>query len=172
MASIKFICFALLALVTSNNGLAQTEMDCLVLRENTENEFGYLSAKGDTIIPFGKYEFCFTTRFCSFAIVSKKNKGLIGINRKEEILFNVFLFDNGPDPLSDGVFRIVKNGKIGYADSKGKTIIKPEYDCAEPFIKGKARVGKGCIPVTEGEHTGWTGGKWFFINKHGKTISK
>jgi hypothetical protein len=162
----------LLAGYINDNVHAQAKADCLVLTENAENEFGYLSVKGDTVIPFGKYDHCFTSRFCGFAIVSEKEKGIVGINRKEEVLFNVFVYDNGPDPLSNGLFRIIKNGKIGFADHTGQIIISPQFDCAEPFSNGKARVGKGCKSEPAGEHSRWTGGKWFVINKKGKTISK
>jgi hypothetical protein len=171
MHGVKCLNIFFLIILAVINGHAQYKSDCLVLMENTENESGYLSSKGDTIIPFGKYEHCFTSKFCVFAIVSSKDKGIVGINRKEEVLFNVFQFDNGPDPLSNGLFRIIKNGKIGYADNQGKIIIRPQYDCAEPFINGKARVGKGCRMEITGEHTAWTGGNWFTVNRKGQVVT-
>ena len=79
----------------------------------------FLQRVWDTIIPFGKYLICFTDKFDKFAIVSAPDKGIIGIDRKENILFNVYVFDNGPDYPSNGLFRIIKDGKIGYADMNG-----------------------------------------------------
>jgi hypothetical protein len=32
--------------------------------------------------------------------------------------YDVFIYDNGPDYEADGLIRVVKNGKIGYADAK------------------------------------------------------
>jgi hypothetical protein len=169
----KCLLIFLLLSASAANGYGQAKNSCLTLAENEDtNECGYVSSRGDTVIAFGKYDHCFTTKFCEFAIVVDKKKGIVGINRKEEILFNVFVFDNGPDPLSNGLFRIVKNGKIGYADNKGKIIIAPEYDCAEPFSNGVARVGNGCKTKTDGEHSMWAGGKWFTINKQGKMVKK
>jgi hypothetical protein len=115
---------------------------------------------------------CFTDRFHNFAIVSSKEKGLVGIDRNEHVLFNIFVFDNGPDYPSNGLFRIVKDGKIGYANMNGDVVIPPQYDCAYPFEKGKAQVGKGCDTKSEGEHQLWTGGKWFTIDKKGRVVSK
>ena len=87
--------------------------------DTTKDEYAYVNFKGDTIIPFGKYLICFTDKFDKFAIVSAPDKGIIGIDRKENILFNVYVFDNGPDYPSNGLFRIIKDGKIGYADMNG-----------------------------------------------------
>jgi hypothetical protein len=138
--------------------------------DTTKDEYGYINYQGDTVIPMGKYLFCFTEKFDNFAIVSTYHDGIIGIDRNEKILFNVYVFDNGPDYPSNGLFRIIKNGKIGYADERGNVVIEPQFDCAYPFRKGKAKVGKGCGKQTDGEHSWWTGGNWFTINKKGRII--
>ena len=143
-----------------------------LVHDTTKDEYGYLNQKGDTIIPLGKYSFCFTTKFDKFAIVRSQGKGFIGIDRNERILFNIFVFDNGPDYLSNGLFRIVKNGKIGYADRTGHVVISPQFDCAYPFKYGRAKVGYGCKTKTDGEHSWWTGGQWRTINKKGNIIKK
>jgi hypothetical protein len=166
----KFVILLTIAL-SANISYGQVKKNILHLVHDTINDkYGYLNKKGDTIVPFGKYSFCFTTKFDKFAIVSLPDKGFIGIDRNENILFNIFVFDNGPDYLSDGLFRIVKNGKIGYADKNGNIIIFPKYDCAYPFVKGKANVGTGCEIKNEGEHWLWTGGVWHFINKKGQLL--
>ena len=99
-----------------------------------------------------------------------KGKGIVGIDRNENILFKVYIFDNGPDYPSDGLFRIVKNGKIGYANLKGQTVITPKYDCAYPFKKGKAEVGIGCQTKSAGEYHYWVGDHWYTINKRGQVV--
>jgi hypothetical protein len=141
--------------------------------DEVKNTTGYISEKGDTVIRGGIYANCFTEKFCRFAIVATQDGDIIGINRKKEMLYHVFVFDNGPDELSNGLFRIKKDGKTGYADANGHIVIQPQYDCAEKFYKGIARVGIGCKMETIGEHSTWKGGHWFYINTKGiRVISK
>jgi hypothetical protein len=140
--------------------------------DTTKDAYGYVNSRGDTIIALNKYLVCYTDKFYDFAIVSTPDEGIIGINRKEDILFNVYVFDNGPDYLSNGLFRIVKNGKIGYADKIGHIIIQPQFDCAYPFKNGRAKVGNGCTTKTDGEHSNWTARQWYVINKKGNLIKK
>jgi hypothetical protein len=128
---------------------------------------GYINTKGDTVIPVGKYLYCFTDTLREFAVVSCKNGKLIGIDRKERELFEVFWFDNGPDPLAEGLFRIVKNGKIGFANEKGEIIITPQYTCAFPFENGKARVAYACETIAEGEYSRWESNVWMYIDRKG-----
>jgi hypothetical protein len=50
--------------------------------------------------------------------------------------------------VSEGMVLIEKNGKFGYADVSGRTIIAPRFDYCWPFVEGRARVfqksfGKG-----------------------------
>jgi hypothetical protein len=131
---------------------------------------GYLNAKGDTIIPLGKYYYCFTDTLKTIAIVLKKNGEFIAINYKDKYLFTVFPFDNGPDPPSEGLFRILKNGKIGYANLDGKITIKPQFICAFPFNNGRAKVSFKCQSVKTGEYNRWESESWFYIDKKGKKI--
>ena len=95
---------------------------------------GYINSAGDTIIPYGKYEYCFNEFFVHYTIVLLKNEvGVrpVAIDRKENILFEVMWFDNGPDWIEDGLFRIIKDENIGYANEKGEIVIKPQFACAE-----------------------------------------
>ena len=85
----------------------------------------------------------------------------------------MFSFDNGPDYASEGLFRIIQNNKIGYADSAtGKVIIKPQFGCAFPFDNGFAKVSFNCATHSDGEHKIWTSDNWFYIDKKGKKVSK
>ena len=45
--------------------------------------------------------------------------------------------------LSDGMLWMVVNGKYGYVDSNGKTVIKPAYEKAQSFSNGYATVSLG-----------------------------
>ena len=167
----KLILTVLLLASASINGWGQTSKKYLYRIEDTATgEYGYVNAKGDTIIAIGKYDMCFTEKFYNFAIVIARGKGLVGIDRNENVLFSVFIVDNGPDYPSNGLFRIIQNGKIGYANLKGQIVIAPQFDCAYPFKNGKAQVGKGCQTKADGEHHYWTGGQWYTINKKGNAV--
>ncbi len=84
------------------------------------------------------------------------------------ILYHVFIYDNGPDDPSDGLIRVVKNGKIGYADAQTYAIvIEPQFDCAFPFENGKAKVSNHCKTVQDGEHSVWESDDWTYVDKPG-----
>lgn len=135
------------------------------------DQYGYKNSKGDIVIPLGKYERCFTDTFKTYAIVVKPNGGFIAIDRQENVLYGIFSFDNGPDYTSEGLFRILENNKIGYADSiTGKVVIKPQFDCAWPFENGVAEVSTDCKTQSEGEHNLWVSDHWFYIDKTGKKV--
>ena len=168
---LKLIFYAVVLVSSAKKANGQSSKNLLrLVTDTTKDEYAYVDVKGDTLIPFGKYLLCYTEEFDEFAIVRSKDKGLIGIDREENILFNVYVFDNGPDYPSDGLFRIVKDGKIGYANSSGQVVIQPQFDCAYPFMNGKAKVGKGCKENTDGEHRWWTEGTWYMINRKGKVL--
>ena len=142
-----------------------------LIRVSDKNDnYGYVNLRGDTIIPFGKYVYCFTDTFKNYAIVSKRKTGFVAIDRSEKVLFNIFPFDNGPDYPSEGLFRIVKDGKIGYADSNFKVRIPAQYGCAFPFSNGNAKVSTACKTVADGEHQVWISDNWFYINKSGVRV--
>jgi hypothetical protein len=94
----------------------------------------------------------------------------VAIDRNEKILFEIFPFDNGPDPISDGLYRIVTNKKIGFADQNGNIIIIPRYGCAYPFEKGRAKVSDKCKTVKDGEHSIWISDNWYYIDKKGNKL--
>lgn len=142
-----------------------------MFHDTIKNEVGYKNINGNVVIPQGKYTLCFTDTFKTFAIVLKPNIGFIAIDQLENILYKVFVFDNGPDEPSDGLFRIIENNKIGFADAiSGKILIKPQFDCAFPFEDGVAQVSTNCTVKLEGEHSSWESNDWFYIDKTGKKI--
>lgn len=145
----------------------------LSFTDESTDEYGYHDPKGVTVIPPGKYTMCFTDTFRTYAVVLKPNSGFVAIDRQENVLYTVFPFDNGPDYVVEGLFRIIENNKIGFADARtGKVVIPPQFDCAFPFENGTAKVSNDCSSRMNGEHKIWESEKWFYINKTGKTVNK
>ncbi|RDB07411.1 WG repeat-containing protein [Runella aurantiaca] len=90
------------------------------------------------------------------------------MDNKKMALYAVFIYDNGPDYPSEGLIRVVKNGKIGYADANTYAIvIEPQFDCAYPFENGKAKVSNQCQTVKEGENRSWVSDAWEYVDKSG-----
>lgn len=135
----------------------------------------YVDTDGNVMISFGKYYHCYTDTFRNFAFVTGEN-GIIGINKKEEKLFEVFIFDNGPDYIVDGAFRIIAENKMGFADTLGNIIVPEIYDFVFPFDNGLALVNIGghieSVDPSDPncEYHTWVGGKWGMINKKGKVV--
>lgn len=92
------------------------------------------------------------------------------IDRRGRKLLVPYLFDNGPDPFSQGLARFLKGGLIGYYDERAAVIIEARFDGAEPFQHGRARVCLGCGSVSDGEHRRLVGGRWFHIDGEGKEL--
>jgi WG containing repeat len=87
---------------------------------------------------------------------------------KKTPLYDVFIYDNGPDYPAEGLIRVVKNGKIGYADATTfALVIPPQYDCAFPFENGKAKVSNNCKTIKDGEHSVWESDAWQYVDKKG-----
>ena len=165
----------LLFMVLAGNAQTKHRNDYLfAIRDTANDRCGFINAKGDTIIPAGKYFHCFTDTLRDYAVVISDAEGMVAIDRHDSILYHVFIFDNGPDYASDGLFRIAEKGKIGYANAvTGKVVIKPQFSCAYPFEHGKAQVSNDCSTSKfDEEHSTWQSDHWFFINKKGNKVAK
>ena len=171
--SIIVLLFFINSLSSCDPAIVKKKDYLISFTDTITNEYGYKNSKGDIVIALGKYEMCFTDTLKTYAIVVKPNFRIVAIDRKETILYEVFPFDNGPDYPSDGLFRIIENSKIGYADSlTGKVVIKTQFDCACPFENGVAMVSNDCTTQVEGEHSSWVSDHWFYIDKTGKEVEK
>lgn len=133
---------------------------------------GYIDKKGAICIALDKYARCYTDTFKNYALIYDVDRGLIGINKKEEKLFQaVWNGEGGPIEESDGMIIIEENGLYGYANNKGKIVIEPIYKCAESFKDGKAYVAINCKNYhAKKKHIKKEEGDWFYINKKGKRI--
>ncbi|HNF26136.1 MAG TPA: WG repeat-containing protein [Leptospiraceae bacterium] len=118
---------------------------------------------------FGKPEF--NKHGIAFIVTPK---GWVAVNRKKEILYYPFIYDNGPDPEKEGMIRFKENGKIGFANAKGRKVIPAKFDYAGQYEKGKAEYCIGCKEIKMGEHSMMDRktGEWGIINTKGKKISE
>lgn len=139
---------------------------------NSEWQSSYRNQAGETIIPAGKYAALLSDTFRTYAMVLHDSLGFIVIDRQEKVLYEVFIYDNGPDYPEDGLFRITKNGKIGYADAESyQVVIPPQFDCAFPFENGIAEVSTNCTTVSDEEHDSWISEDWRFIDREGREVT-
>lgn len=150
----------------SNRVLIKVQSDNL---DEFEAPCGYIDSDGATVIPMGKYAYCFTDTIRDLGMVLQKGTGkIVGIDQNGKELFEVFKYDNGPDYVANGLFRIIKNGKIGYADLKGNILIEPIFDCAYPFEEEYAQVSESCEIEMDGDHASWKSDDWYYITKDAK----
>ncbi len=91
-----------------------------------------------------------------------KNKGII--------IWGVATMDNGPDYFADGLVRIQRKKKWGFADSAGKIIVAPIYDGALPFENGSGKVCVKCRLKCNDkncEQHSLVGGTWLNVTRKG-----
>lgn len=130
----------------------------MVVRYDTtdKQKYGYVfvNPKGDTVtrLDTAKYTVCFSDTIRYFAVVGIRNKsGWWAIDKNEKPLFKIYNTSSGepsPDELREGMIRIVDDsGKIGFANDKGEIVIKPQFEAASSFYKGKAIIGRQCQQV-------------------------
>ncbi len=125
----------------------------LSFQDSTSGAYGFKNQKGEIVIPEGKYQMCFTDTFKSYAVVATPKLGLVAIDRNQNVLYKVFMFDNGPDEPSEGLFRIESNKKIGYTHAAtGEVVIRTQFDCALPFEDEQAKVTNSFAAIQDGEH--------------------
>lgn len=69
-----------------------------------------------------------------------------------------------------------EDGLVGFADSLGNVVIKPQFKFAYPFEHDKAKVTfsseNKVIPDSKGEKHYRDNSDWYYINKNGKIINK
>jgi hypothetical protein len=148
----------------------------LIVVSESKEQLGYgdpvafIDEKGDTLIPFGKYAYFGTDTLRYYANVLEDGSKPVAINAKGEVLFNLFIFDNGPDYFVEGLTRVKRNGKMGFANQYGQVVIPCQYDFAKPFENGRAEVTFEAETVPDGEYTRVESEEWFFIDKMGKRL--
>ena len=83
-----------------------------------------------------------------------------------------FIFDGGPDDLTDGSARFNnERGKFDFFGETGKTIVAPQFDFARSFSGGAAVCSDCKKTAADGDgHYGIVGGRWGYINRRGQII--
>lgn len=151
----------------------------------------FVDEKGNLIreLDTAKYTTCFyNEQYVYFTIVTLKNNtkvnknGWAAIDADEHLLFTVMNTSYGeptPDYLwEDAISIIDTNNLVGFANSKGEIFIKPQFEAATTFHKGKAIIAKSCknIPwnehASEGDchHYSTICKEYGYINKKGKAL--
>jgi len=107
------------------------------------------------------------------AAVRSPKEGWMYVRRSGKVVIKgVPVMDNGADSFHDGLVRIVRNGKYGFANRAGQVVIPTIYDGAMNFENGSAAVCNDCQTSREGEHHFFSGGDWFRINIKGTILAR
>lgn len=136
----------------------------------------YVNIEGDTLIPFGHFAYFGTDTLVHFATVLEHPNDSawgrqIAIDKNQNILFDIVMFDNGPEPFNEGLIRVSRNGKMGYANRFGQIVIPCIYDFAKWFDNGQAEVTfKAKEYLDMEEHRQVESDKWFIIDRQGNKI--
>jgi hypothetical protein len=152
--------------------------DTLFCKDNAEFEYAasscaFVDQTGKEMIRAGKYKSCFSGFFATFLYVSDAalmDGKVVAINRNEEVIFEAYMYDNAPDDESEGLFRIIRDGKIGFANQRGEIVIPATYACAEQFSGGKAKVTMECVSKKDGDYTTCESKNWFYIDLKGEKL--
>lgn len=139
-------------------------------------DVAYVDSLGDTLIPFGKYAYFGSDTFSYYAdVIEHPDDGSygrrIGIDHLQRILFDLVVFDNGPDYFVEGLTRVKRNGKMGFANKYGEVVIPCIYDYARWFKNGRAQVTFDAVKYYDlDERLRVDSDEWFTIDRAGNTI--
>ncbi|CAM4115379.1 MULTISPECIES: WG repeat-containing protein [Flavobacterium] len=136
----------------------------------------FINDKADTIIPFGKYAYFGTDTLEFYAnVIEYPNDStygrLIAIDKNQNILFDIVMFDNGPEYFNEELTRVLRNGKMGFANKFGQVVIPCKYNFAQWFENGKAKVTYNATLSSDSEdHQHVESKEWFLIDKKGNKV--
>lgn len=103
-------------------------------------------------------------------LIATKIKGQYYYVHKSGKAMPTLTYDGQADEFSDGLARTKINGKIGFFNKNLEMVLKPQYDFAFPFYKGKAEICIGCQEQDEKGTPMLDGGTWKKINRDGLVI--
>jgi hypothetical protein len=107
------------------------------------------------------------------APVYSHEEGWMYVNRRGRVVLSgVARMDNWADTFHDGLVRVVRNGKYGFANRKGTIVVPAAYDGALNFENGAAEVCNNCrCDERDSEHCALTGGQWSRIDTSGRVLA-
>lgn len=104
-----------------------------------------------------------------------KSAGWMYVDKRGKVVIEgVAAEDNGPAPFHDGLVRVERGGKCGFADQRGKTRVPLVYDGCMNFDKAKARVCVKCrleCADKSCEHRALQGGDWRCVSLWGGRVA-
>lgn len=103
-----------------------------------------------------------------YAVAEEYSRTVL-IDRQEKTIGSVYIFDNHPDSVQDGVMRMREGGKVRYFSLKDGAYFKGSWDYGTPFDRGVACVCNDCL-VPDGDYNRVEGGVSWFINDKGKIL--
>lgn len=153
---IRYLSLMLFLLLLAGSTFGQKKFKVVVTETDTwRNIYSLVDENGNVIrkLDTAKYYTSFNNdEYGYFAVFGKKGfKGWAAIDAEEKILFDVYNTSFGeptPDYLIEDKIRIIdSNNLIGFANTQGQIIIRPQFKIASSFHKGKAIVGKTCKKI-------------------------
>ena len=142
----------LLTIVACNNKPTPSENYTTSYKDHVTQE--YLNS-----LNFGKKEIVSVLIDNQYFYINKEGKKISTLTYNEEA-----------DKFSDGLARTKVNGKIGFFNRNLEIVLKPIYDFAFPFHKGKAEICTGCQEKIEEGVSMLDGGTWKKIDRNGLVI--
>jgi len=148
-------------LLISTNNFGQRKFKIKEVETKTWRSLFYtVDEKGKTIkeLDTAKYFMRMSDdKYGYFAVFGVKNMSdWAAIDAYGNILFKVYnnsLGEFSADELIENKIRIIdENNKIGFADYKGKIIIKPQFESVTSFHKGKAIIAESCDKIPWDNH--------------------
>lgn len=143
------------------SGMLRDFSEGLAIYENEENDeirYGFVDESGNLVIPrdFYSYRGIYNYFNKGYAIVYKYEEEKFGVIDKTGKTIIPYSFDFIEDDFSEGLFRVNKDGKIGFYDNHGKCVIPCKYDAATPFSEELASVKEGDL--------------WRYIDRSGQLV--
>jgi hypothetical protein len=157
-----------LSLACPKNQKTQEPSKTPLLSFEQDGRYGFRDVRGTVVIPA---QYLSVTDFSSNGVAFvADDMGWSCIDTNNKVLLTPYLFDNGPDYVSEELFRYIENKKLGFANPECNIVIKAEYDFVAPFEEGRAAVCNSCVFVSDGDHSTIKGGSWGYLDKTGKLV--
>jgi hypothetical protein len=90
------------------------------------------------------------------------------------VVQDVATFDNGASSFHNGLVRVVRNKKWGLANAQGLFVVPLKYDGMLEYEESNKgwKVCMDCREVSDGEHSWFEGGEWYWLDRRGKVAGK